>query len=287
MPDPVLLFLDQRMARPIAQPMLRGQAAVFSARCPGKDTPNEDALALVPLPPVSAAMILADGMGGGRAGEAASRATVEIIAAALAPLEELAAQRQMEESTLRAAVLNGIEQANAQVKSQANGSATTLVVVAIHDGAARSFHVGDSLAMLIGGRGRVKLATVPHSPVGLGVEAGLLDAADAMHHEDRHLVLNMLGSDAMRIEMSSPIALAARDRLLLASDGLTDNLTDAQIIEVIRTGQPTTAAERLAEAALQRMTQPQTGQPSKPDDLSFILFHPARRPSEYQPRDTV
>lgn len=262
------------------QPALRrlpaGDAVVFSTRCPGKETPNEDALAAIALPPTSAVLILADGMGGGRAGEAASKAAVEIVGAALGPLEELAAGGQMEESTLRAAVLNGIEQANAAVKSQANGSATTLVVAAIHDQAVRTFHVGDSLAMLVGGRGRIKLATVSHSPVGLGVEAGLLDADDAMHHEDRHLVLNMLGSDAMRIEMSSPIPLAARDRLLLASDGLTDNLTDTQTIELIRKGPPLDAAARLSHAALQRMTSPAPGQPSKPDDLSFILFRLSR-----------
>lgn len=265
------------MDQPAPRRLPPGEAALFSTRCPGKQTSNEDALALVPLPPDSTVLILADGMGGGRAGEAASRAAVEIVAAALGPLEELAAHGQMEESTLRAAVLNGIEQANAAVKARADGSATTLVVAAVHDAAVRTFHVGDSLAMLVGGRGRIKLATVSHSPVGLGVEAGLLDADDAMHHEDRHLVLNMLGSDAMRIEMSSPIPLAARDRLLLASDGLTDNLTDAQIIDLIRTGPPLAAAARLSHAALQRMTSPAPGQPSKPDDLTFVLFRPARR----------
>jgi PPM family protein phosphatase len=267
-------YLDQQMQQPAAVTLAGGEAAVFSARCPGKETANEDAMAVAALSASSAVLILADGMGGGRAGEAAARAAVEIVAAALGPLRELAAENQMEESTLRAAVLNGIEQANAAVKSQGNGSATTLVVAAIHDGSVRTFHVGDSPAMLIGGRGRVKFATVSHSPVGLAVEAGVLDADDAMHHEDRHLVLNMLGSDAMRIEMGSPTPLAPHDRLLLASDGLTDNLTDAEIVEMARFGSALSAAGHLAEAALQRMSHPQPGQPSKPDELSLILFRP-------------
>lgn len=274
--SPAGCLLDQRMQRPMRLAVAGGYAAVFSDRSPDKQTANEDALAVVDLGPRSGVLILADGMGGTRAGEAASKAAVEVVAAALGPLEELARAGQMEESTLRAGVLTGIEQANAAVRSLANGSGTTLVVAAVHEGVVRTYHVGDSLALLVGGRGKVKLQTVSHSPVGLAVEAGILNADDAMHHAERHLVLNMLGSDEMRIEMSSPMTLAARDRLLLASDGLSDNLFESEIIEAVRRGRAEQAAQRLADAARQRMIQPTTGQPSKPDDLSLILFRPGR-----------
>ncbi len=274
--SPAGCLLDQRMQRPMRLAVAGGHAAVLSDRSPDKQTANEDALAVVDLGPRSGVLILADGMGGTRAGEAASKAAVEVVAAALGPLEELARAGQMEESNLRAGVLTGIEQANAAVRSLANGSGTTLVVAAVHEGVVRTYHVGDSLALLVGGRGKVKLQTVSHSPVGLAVEAGILNADDAMHHAERHLVLNMLGSDEMRIEMSSPMTLAARDRLLLASDGLSDNLFEGEIIEAVRHGRAEQAAQRLADAARQRMIQPATGQPSKPDDLSLILFRPGR-----------
>lgn len=269
-------LLDQRMDQPRRFDLAGGMAAVFSARSPDKETANEDALAIVPLGARSGVLVLADGMGGTRAGEAASRAAVQVIAAALQPLEELAHHGQMEESTLRAGVLTGIEHANAAVRALANGSGTTVVVAALHEGVVRTYHVGDSLALLVGGRGKVKLQTVSHSPVGLAVEAGVLDADDAMHHEDRHLVLNMLGSDEMRIEMSSPMRLAAMDRLLLASDGLTDNLFESEIVQAICHGQAMDAVNRVTTAALERMTKATSGQPSKPDDLSAILFRPGR-----------
>ncbi|MGI9590762.1 MAG: PP2C family protein-serine/threonine phosphatase, partial [Myxococcota bacterium] len=78
--------------------------------------------------------------------------------------------------------------------------------------------------LLIGQRGRVKLQTVDHSPVGFAVEAGLLDADAALHHEDRHIISNFVGGADLRIEMGSGLHLAERDTLCLASDGLADNL---------------------------------------------------------------
>jgi serine/threonine protein phosphatase PrpC len=62
------------------------------------------------------------------------------------------------------------------------------------------------------------------------------------------------------------------DTVLIASDGVYDNLHLDEIVSCIRRGTPADAAARLAEACLSRMTQPMAGLPSKPDDLTFILF---------------
>ncbi len=57
-----------------------------------------------------------------------------------------------------------------------------------------------------------------------------------MHHEERHLVSNVVGTDDMRIELGPPLKLARYDTVLLASDGLLDNLYTDEIVELIRKG---------------------------------------------------
>ena len=158
---------------------------------------------------------------------------------------------------LRPAILNAIEQANELILELGTGAATTIAVVEIIDHTVRPYHVGDSGILITGQRGRVKLETMAHSPVGYAVGAGLMTPEEALYHEDRHLVENVLGSGGMRIEIGPPIELARRDTLLLASDGLFDNMRVGEIIAQIKAGPlPRQASALIAEArrACRRLT---------------------------------
>jgi serine/threonine protein phosphatase PrpC len=124
--------------------------------------------------------------------------------------------------------------------------------------------------------------------VGYAVEAGLLDEAEAMHHEDRHLVSNMLGSPDMRIDVGSTIELADRDTLILASDGLFDNLHIEEIVQRIRKGPLGKVAAELVDDCRRRMEGVDAQQPCKPDDLTFVAFRlkpPRRRRVAAKPAD--
>jgi serine/threonine protein phosphatase PrpC len=259
-------LLEQDMKAPAAYELGSGSAVVYSARCPGKQTPNEDAAAIVRLNDESAVLVVADGMGGGAAGEKASALAVGAI------VNQLDAYGGHDDQLLRAAIMNGIEQANGKVQSLGLGAATTLAVVQIQGRTVRPYHVGDSLVLVVGNKGKVKLQTVAHSPVGYAVEAGVLDAEDAMHHEDRHIVSNMVGADDMRIEVGAPLELAARDTLVVASDGLSDNLHVDEVVDLARKGPLKRALKKMVVTAHTRMTAPQDGIPSKPDDLTIIAF---------------
>jgi serine/threonine protein phosphatase PrpC len=260
------------MNQPVLAPFVDGQAAVFTAKSPDKPTSNEDAAALIPFDDSSGVLVVADGVGGTRAGEAASRCTVEALRAALR-------NGARDDQALRTAVLNGIENANRAVLELGVGAATTLALVELQASALRPYHIGDSMILAVGQRGRVKLRTVSHSPVGFAVEAGLLDEKEALHHEERHLVSNVIGTPEMRIEVGASLSLMSRDTVLLGSDGLFDNVHLEEIVELIRKGPLDRAALRLAELATHRMHDAQEGQPSKPDDLTFVLFRKTlRRP---------
>jgi serine/threonine protein phosphatase PrpC len=259
------LFLEAMMDTVEVRPFAGGQACVFTTRSPDKDTPNEDAAALLPFDERNGALVVADGVGGYRLGNAASAATVHALQQSLL----LGAQQGLQ---MRTAVLDGIENANRAVLALGVGAATTWALVELLDGKARPYHLGDSQVVIVGQRGKVKAQTVSHSPVGFAVEAGVLNEQEAMHHEDRHLVSNVIGTTDMRIEIGAAQNLAVRDTVVLGSDGLFDNMHIAEIVEAMRKGSLRAGIQRLVETCRQRMTSPSEGHPSKPDDLTVVAF---------------
>ena len=242
-----------------------GSTVALSRKDPGKLTENEDTAAVIPYGPRAAVLVVADGAGGLPAGKRASLTAVTTLAASL--------QTAMDKTMLlRTAILSGIEAANEAVLALANGCATTMTVITIEGLIARSYQIGDSEALVVGQRGLIKLQTTAHSPTGFAVEAGFLDEREALHHEERHLVSNFLGTSDMRIDVGAGVELRPRDTVLVASDGLTDNVHIDEIVERIRTGTLAESAAAVISLAEQRMEGTIPGQPCKPDDLSLILF---------------
>ena len=266
------LKLDGRFGPDHAQIEIGGGSLVaFTSPAPDKETDNEDTLAAIPYGPEAAVLVVADGAGGLPGGRRASETAV-------AALESSLRQSMEDTMLLRTAILNGIEDANQAVRDLANGSATTLTVVTVEGRTVRTYQVGDSEAFVVGQRGRVKAQTMAHSPTGFAVEAGFLNQRDALHHADRHLVSNFIGTSEMRIDVGATIQLSARDTVLLASDGLTDNIHFDEIVEFVRKGPLTDALDAVTRRAVRRMTVESKTMPSKPDDLSVILFRKTPRP---------
>jgi serine/threonine protein phosphatase PrpC len=266
-PGAARLFTEEDMAAAACFEVAGGQAVVYSARCPGAERANQDTAGVFSLDPGRAVLAVADGLGGHSGGASASRL-------ALQALEGSLEGSNAEEAPVRGGILDGIESANRAVLELGIGAGTTLAAVEILLGTLRPYHVGDSEIVVVGQRGKVKLQTIAHSPVGYAIEAGLLDPEEALHHDERHLVSNLVGSSEMRIEVGSPLSLASRDTVLLATDGLLDNLSLDEIVDAMRTGPIADAAEKLAALGTVRMQSPRAGQPSKPDDTTFILFRP-------------
>ena len=260
-------FVGRDLDAPQTVALPHGDAVAFTHGAPAKSGPNEDGALVVGVDGERALLVVADGLGGRSAGE---RAT----AAAAAALAEALQAALAEGRAFREGILLAFEAANAAVLDLKVGAATTLAVVAIEGHDVRTYHVGDSEVLIVGQRGRRKLQTVSHSPVGYAVEAGLLDEREALAHDDRHLVSNALGDPEMRVEMSPRLRLTKRDTVLVASDGLFDNLHAEELIARIRKGPLPKAAATLQSDAHRRMTQPREGRPSKPDDLTFVLYRP-------------
>jgi serine/threonine protein phosphatase PrpC len=209
-------------------------------------------------------LTIADGVGGHATGGLAAELAIDSMSKSV--LDDT------DNDVMRHAVMDAFETANKRVCELGTGAATTLATAIVRDGALRALHVGDSAILIVGGRGTILFQTVAHSPVGYAVEAGILSEDEALHHADRHVVSNVIGTTDMRVEVHAPIRLKPRDTVVLATDGVLDNLDLAEVADLVRMGPLKQAAERLAAACRQRMLAPREGEPCKPDDATFILF---------------
>ena len=259
------IFTDVDLSQSECFAFAGGEAAVLSARKPDREGPNEDAAALISIGDQAGVAVVSDGAGGHPGGAEAAALAVNAVCGAVSAIGDDA-------QGLREAIINGFEAADKAISALGTGAAATLAVVEIQGNTMRAYHAGDSMVLVTGQRGRIKWLTVPHSPVGYAVEAGFLDRGEALHHEDLHLVSNLLGGQDLRIELGATLKLAARDTVVLASDGLSDNLHLDEIVERIRKGPLRAAADELASLGAKRMQTPREGVPSKPDDLTFIAI---------------
>lgn len=256
-------FLEQRMTDGAFMEIAGGRALIFSTPAPFQGRVNQDAAGLIDVNTDCGVLAVADGAGGLPAGARASALAITSMEGAVLAGEE---------ESIRSRILDGFERANQAIMKLGVGAATTLAVAEIQQQILRPYHVGDSTILVVGQRGKRKLLTVSHSPVGYQVEAGVLHHEAALHHEDLAVVSNLVGNNEMRIEVGAPLHLSPYDTVVIGSDGLFDNLHIKEIVERVRVGPLDKAAASLVKLCSKRMLEPEDGQPSKPDDLTFVLY---------------
>lgn len=169
--------------------------------------------------------VVADGMGGQERGEVASGMAAEIIPEVVGKC--LAAQETGEQALRRA-----MEQANSAIvdagRAQPEGRRMgTTAVCALHkDNQVFVVSLGDSRAYLIRDD-KVELLTVDHSVAQALVLSGALSAEEARHSPYQHVLHKFLGCATMGDGAEvKPFTPEGGDRLLLASDGLTNHISD-------------------------------------------------------------
>ena len=261
------VWFEEDFTEPQTLAFCGGTLAVFTCRCPVKESCNEDSMAVIQISKSHGVVVVADGVGGASVGARASRTAVEAIVNSI--------KGSTAGESLRVEIVDAIEAANGQILSWGLGAATTVAVVEYLDGSLRTFHVGDSTVLVCSNRGHLKYNTVAHAPIAMAVEIGMMEEPHALDHEDRNLINNCLGCDQMKIELGSPISMAKRDTVIVGSDGLSDNLTTDEIVSFIRAGQLKPQVFEMLESTQSRMHNPDSS-PSKPDDLTFVCFRQQR-----------
>jgi protein phosphatase len=166
--------------------------------------------------------VVADGMGGHAAGEVASRIAKDTFLAQLRGGEDYVA------STLNA---HAAIAASAEAQQAQQGMGSTLVGLQIEECHAHLVWVGDSRCYLWRG-GELSVVTHDHSYVQMLIDQGHLTDETARDHPKRNMVTQVLGLGEPRPDTNS-MPLQTGDWLVLCSDGLNDELTDAEISQTL------------------------------------------------------
>lgn len=209
-------------------------------------TKNEDAVLMDP-PDLFA---IADGMGGYAAGEIASVETIRVLQ------QEKSAFGGLTGDGLCSALKSAADKANSHLRGivckmpDYEGMGTTLVAVYLaSDGKAYVLNIGDS-RLYLWRSGELKQITHDHSYVAELVSKGDITTDEARRHPQRNVILRAVGADEDLESDVFSFKLAANDRLLLCSDGLTDMASDEEIAKVLLQADAEKAAGDLIELAL-------------------------------------
>jgi protein phosphatase len=210
---------------------------------------NEDNCnVLVGYPDVPTCFVIADGMGGHKCGEVASKQAVDSVCNLL-----LKADWNIENIS---ELLNGIitrvndEIYNFSLLDEATqGMGTTLIITVIKDNRLYIGHVGDS-RVYIAGADSIEKVTWDHSFIEELVKNGSITKDEAVNHPNRNLITRAVGYEPDLQVDTYEIDLKENDIILLCTDGLTNMLTEEEILDIIKNNEePQLACDTLIQNA--------------------------------------
>ena len=215
---------------------------------------NEDSYVLA-----APVFIVADGMGGARAGEVASRTAAEVFEGAADGPQDTPEQRLTRLTQEANRRIFDLSQSDASRR----GMGTTLTAAMVSPAGVSIGHVGDSRAYRLRD-GSLEQLTHDHSLVAELERSGQLTAEAAEHHPQRSIITRALGPEADVEVDSHTHATRPGDVYLLCSDGLTSMVSDGEIESIARGSKALSeAAEGLVRAA---------NQSGGRDNITVVLF---------------
>jgi protein phosphatase len=209
--------------------------------------------------------LVADGMGGHRAGEVASSISVRATARRLTEgtiLRFLENETDADELPIQDLIRQALEEANQTVVTRVPGGGTTLTAALLFCGQLTIGHVGDSRAYIITD-GKSEVITRDHSLVERLRELGQLSQEEAAAHPQRNVLYRAIGQGAnLEVDIvTHPIPYGGY--LLLCSDGLWGVVPDHEIRRIIYNAtNPQYACDELVRAA---------NSAGGPDNISAVL----------------
>ncbi|MGF0039237.1 Stp1/IreP family PP2C-type Ser/Thr phosphatase [Peptoniphilaceae bacterium SGI.131] len=177
--------------------------------------------------------VVADGMGGHKAGDVAAKIAVEVIR------DYVLSNKKDKDGDYMGLVHEAIKTANkaifdmAKSREEYDNMGTTVVVCLIADNRAYVSHVGDSRLYIYRNKD-FKQITKDHSYVQSLLDSGLLSDEEAKFYPNKNMITSALGLEEKCQYSSNYIDLQEKDILLLATDGLTDIVDDEEISDLLK-----------------------------------------------------
>ena len=190
-------------------------------------------------------LVVADGMGGHKAGGFASKFVVETLKEELARTTEIGP-----EAIIKTAIVTAnrklFEEAKQDIRLE--GTGTTLVVATVIENTLYFANVGDSRLYLI--NEQIKQLSRDHSFVQEMVRLGGIRAEEAKHHPDKNIITRAVGArEKVEIDFFE-YRLKKDDIILMCTDGLTNMVEDDEIHRIVKSSRDVVeAVEQLIERA--------------------------------------
>lgn len=202
-----------------------------------------------------ALLVVADGMGGHRAGNVASAIAVELAEQIWHKLDK---NKEIAVNQARSLVGELISEANRLVFAESErspakrGMGTTLTTALICENRLTIGHVGDSRAYRIRD-GKISLLTKDHSLIEQLIESGQVKPEEAENHPQRHILTRALGvAPDLEVDITE-LEMEPGSTLLLCTDGLTNMIREKEILDLSeRYPEPQDLAEALINLANDR-----------------------------------
>ena len=228
----------------------RGSTQHFSCSVAGRRPNNEDSAATIRLGRDCVAAVVADGMGGARAGEVASGAAVKAF------LREIRSWRPGNE---RATLRRAFREADQAIRSAAapgrEGMGSTMVAAIVRGRDVWVGNIGDSRAVLVAADEVLPLSR-EHSIVGEALRAGEIDEVEALNSPYRHAISRALGEGDGRPDIAFYSLREQRGCgdafLVLGSDGVFNHVADADLLDIMDSA---SSASRLTHDIVLRAIQ--------------------------------
>ncbi len=217
----------------------------------------------LPLGNLPNLFVVADGMGGHKAGDYASKCTVETI------VEEVAKSKKTEPVQI---LDDAIQCANRLIRKKSledesmDGMGTTVVASTLVDGTLYVANVGDSRLYVIDGKTTITQITRAHSLVEEMVRMGGIDRETARNHPDKNIITRAVGASLSVNVDFFEVPMKTTDTVLMCSDGLTNMIDDPDILRLLN-------AEKELKAKAELLIKTANDNGGK-DNIAVLLMQP-------------
>ena len=198
-------------------------------------------------------LILADGMGGHRGGEIASKKAIDVV---ISMLEESLSEKMIP-GQIMLLLSDALESANREIISltkedaSLSGMGTTCDICLVAKNTVYIAHIGDSRVYKISKKnGLISKLTKDHSLVEYMIETGTITREESVHHPQKNIILQALGTSEEINADVSHIKISSDDVILMCSDGLTNMIEENDIANIISSESgPENSAKKLVQLA--------------------------------------
>ncbi len=211
---------------------------------------NQDAYAVGEFSDEVVWSVVCDGMGGAAGGNIASALAVKVISDKI----NASYRESMRDSSIHNMLDSALTAANievydfAEAKPDLRGMGTTVVCAIVRDSQAYIAHAGDSRAYIIN-NGTISQVTTDHSMVQDLLSRGKITSEEAEHYPNKNIITRAVGVDKSIDIDFAQIDLGDEDVLLLCTDGLSNYVTNDEMLEIMSDGKHYAFADRLVTKA--------------------------------------